>query len=181
MTCVTKKLVNDCGTFLTDSSGVLLDFIRDERNADPDAPDDSARMLELIIPEGVKVLGEDAFRGCAVLRSFSLPRSLLILGTGYGCAFAGSQLPDVTIPDTLDTLGTYAFGCSAIRSLHLPREEKWPYARQFKCASIGTLYLASRYRVESDYTDPAMHIGGAGYLRSLNCNNVRIGAIEWYD
>ena len=93
---------------------------------------------------------------------------------------AGCSLPDVVIPETLQILGTFAFGHSTLRSLRLPKDAVWAYARQFKEGEIGTLYLSRKYR---DSSNPAKlsYDNSTGHLHSLCVNHVRVGEIVWLE
>lgn len=169
----TIQLCNESGTFNVDKLGVLQSFCcSPDNNADSCSERDTKKLYTLHIPEGVTVLKEEAFRGYTVLYKMTLPDSLLLMGTGDGCVLADCKLPNVVIPKTLRILGDYAFGHSSLRSLRLPENAHWEYARQFKSGGIGTLYLSKKCSVHSD---------GPGYLQSLWVNDVDIGEIVWLD
>ncbi len=176
------QLCNESGTFYVDKLGVLQAFrCCPENNADNCSELETKRIYKLHIPEGVTVLKEAAFRGYTVLEELTLPDSLMLIGTGHGCALANCSLPDVVIPQTLGSLGIFAFGCSSLRSLRLPENVAWEYARQFKSSQIGTLYLSKKYRTESSDPKLCRHIDGPGYLNSFRVNQVRIGEIVWLE
>lgn len=176
------EIRNSSGTFCVDKLGVLQAFCcESENNADSCAVQDTKKLYTLCIPEGVTVLKENAFRGYTILHKLTLPDSLRLLGTGYGCVFTDCNLPDVVLPEKVQILGDYAFAHSSLRSLRLPENATWKYARQFKLSNIGTLYLSKKYRVESKDAELSRHIAGSGYLHSLRVNNVHIGDIVWLD
>jgi len=176
----TIQLRNESGIFYVDKLGVLQAFCcSPENNADTCSVKDTKRLYTLHIPEGVTVLKENAFSFSTVLKKLTLPYSLRLMGTGNGCVLQGCSLPDVVIPETVDILGTFAFGCSSLRSLRLPEYAVWEAARQFKSSKIGTLYLSKKYRVESKYRELSSCIDGPGYLGSLH--NVYIGEIVWLE
>ena len=170
-----RELRNECGCFHVDTLGVLRGFVcSPENNADSCPPEETRLVFRLNIPEGVTVLGENAFSGWQVLQELTLPASLALLGAGNGCAFAGAALPEVHLPGTLKNLGSYAFGSSTIHALYLPERMPWKYNRHFKSARIGALHLPRRYQ------DPksAMELGG-GVLHSLHVNGADIGQVVW--
>ena len=173
-----KELKNKSGSFWVDDAGVLLRFDCAYGNEVGAASSDSPvrQIYELHIPEGVTVLQEDAFREYDILWDLTLPDSLEVLGTGHGCAFSGSRLPEVRIPETLKTLGIYAFGSSCIHDLYLPEKMPWPYARHFKSACIGALHISRRYQDEK-----TAHELGLGVWTSLMQNGVKIGRFVWED
>lgn len=177
----TIPLRNESGTFYVDRLGTLHSFCcSPENNADNCSPADTTKLYTLHIPEGVTVLKADAFREYTVLDALTLPDSLRLMGAGHGCVLADCTLPDVVIPEILQILGDYAFGHSSLRSLRLPKNAAWGYARQFKEGAIETLYLSKKYR---DASNPSKlsYDSSAGHLHSLCVNNVRIGEIVWLE
>ena len=177
----TVPLCNESGTFYVDKQGVLQSFCcSPENNADTCSPQDTTKLYTLHIPEGVTVLKEEAFRDYTVLYKMTLPDSLRLMGTGHGCVLAGCKLPNVVIPKTLRILGDYAFGHSSLRSLRLPENAAWDYARQFKGGEIGILYISQKYRDEADGSKLRQYLN-PGHIHSLVVNNVRIGEIVWLE
>ena len=177
----TIPLRNESGTFYVDKLGVLQDYCcSPENNADNCSLKDTTKLYTLHIPEGVTVLKEEAFRNYTVLYKMTLPDSLRLMGTGHGCVLADCKLPNVVIPKTLRILGDFAFGHSSLRSLRLPENAAWDYARQFKEGEIGTLYLSQKYR---DASNPSKlsYDNSTGHLHSLCVNNVRIREIVWLE
>ena len=72
----------------------------------------------ITIPDGVTQIKEGAFYGFKGLRSVTLPESLNSIGF---YAFANTGLTSVTIPDSVTSIGQYAFqNCSLLESLTLP-------------------------------------------------------------
>ena len=60
-----------------------------------------------VIPSGVKVIADGAFRGCTELTNIEIPEGVTTIGTG---AFRGCNgLESVTLPSTITMIGTYAF------------------------------------------------------------------------
>lgn len=94
---------------------------------------------EVVIPNSVKIIGDDAFIHCKGITSVVIPDSVQEIGSGafYGCAALTSvtmgnsvqkigrsafeycrALTAITIPDSMKEIGYYAFdGCSALTSL----------------------------------------------------------------
>ena len=80
--------------------------------------EDSA-VTSVVIPEGVEYIGISAFGGCRSLASVTIPEGVEEIG---GNAFANcSSLTDVIIPDSVRAIGVYAFfGCSSLTSVTIP-------------------------------------------------------------
>ena len=76
-------------------------------------------IYEVIIQEGVEVIGGGAFSECSGISEFRLPNTLTEIGR---YAFNGcSGLTNLRLPSTLTKIGSYAFGgCSELTSLGLP-------------------------------------------------------------
>ena len=73
----------------------------------------------LVIPDTVTNLGDDAFKGCKDILSISIPESVLYIGSGafYGCA----SLRSVKIPSMIEhILPSTFYNCSSITNLPLP-------------------------------------------------------------
>lgn len=156
-----EYLKTESGIFGIDDEGTLRWF-------DAEPTTEERILKKLIIPEGVVTIPDDSFRRYTVLEKLRFPGSLRVLGTNDGCAFANCRLPDVVLPESLESLGTFVFGNSTMRSLHIPKGLRSRYFRQFKGSHIETLYLPrllenpnlARY---SDMNDDS----GFGFLHGL--------------
>ena len=81
---------NDCNALIKTSNNTLLIGCKNT-----------------VIPSGVKVLAEGAFRGCAELKNIEIPEGVTTIGAS---AFRGcTGLESVTLPSTISSIGTYAF------------------------------------------------------------------------
>ena len=65
---------------------------------------------KVVIPDSVKEIGEDAFRGCESLKEITIPDSVTEIGE---CAFfCCKSLEEITIPDSVKKIGKGTFsGC----------------------------------------------------------------------
>lgn len=93
----------------------------------------------MIIPEGVKSLRDEFFRGGLVENELILPSTLTSIEY---CVLANTHLSKVVLPDSLEMIGGFAFGNSIIEELVYPRKIfDYPYMRQFKGSRIKHLFL----------------------------------------
>ena len=65
----------------------------------------------------LKVIGEEAFAGCSSLRNISLPDGLVAIRS---YAFSGSGLEEIALPGTVREVGQDAFReCDNLRAVHV--------------------------------------------------------------
>ena len=78
----------------------------------------SHTLAGVIIPNTVKNIGNDAFRGCVNLASVTIPSGVTTIGDDafHGCL----KLDKVTIPDTVTSIGKEAFGSCPLTSVVIP-------------------------------------------------------------
>ena len=78
----------------------------------------SCGLTSIVIPEGVTVVGDNAFNGCAALASVTLPSTLTTIGSSaFGSCTA---LTSISIPSAVTSIGDYAFANSRITSVSAP-------------------------------------------------------------
>ena len=71
-----------------------------------------------IVPEGVEVIGDWAFSGCQMIYSVALPSTLTIIKE---CAFIGSAITSITIPEGVHTIEVNAFSdCTRLLTASIP-------------------------------------------------------------
>lgn len=75
--------------------------------------------FHVVIPEGVEIIGDEAFRECKGLTEIKLPSSLTSIGEG---AFAScSGLTGIQLPEGLTNIGRGAFiGCTGLSRIQMP-------------------------------------------------------------
>lgn len=78
----------------------------------------SPNLRDIVIPEGVALIGDEAFRKCLMLKDVSLPSTLTNIGNH--CFHNCANLENITLPEGLASLGYYAFGDTKIREIVIP-------------------------------------------------------------
>ena len=123
------------------------------------------QLKEVVLNEGLTVIGESAFQNCPSLQSIKLPSTLTEIGTSafYVCpslkdivlneglreigryAFRGAPLESIIIPSTIDETGYYAFGeCQNLRDVVLKEGLKKISRNTFReCPSLQSITLPS--------------------------------------
>jgi hypothetical protein len=83
-----------------------------------------AEVKDLVIPEGVSVINDDAFYGCEGLTSVTFPEGVTTIGaSAFGSC---TNLASVTIPKSLTYIGGGAFSsCTALNAVHVSDVAAW--------------------------------------------------------
>lgn len=99
---------------------------------------DLTQVRDVSLPQSLRSIGTDVFRGCAVTE-VTLPAGLTELGGFRGCG----KLTSINVPETVESVGVRAFeDCGSLRALSLPDGVRSVgfYAFGGTCG-IETLYL----------------------------------------
>ena len=187
-------LTSESGRFYLDESCIVQRFEPAGGNLFDEFYDGlcSRHVDTLIVPCGVKGFCDEFMRYVHVRVKFELPQGLVEIGKaeiGVGCVFANCILPSVVIPESVQEIGSFAFGHSRIGTLQLPLMQHCPYARQFKDSHISVLSLPRVLRDSVHHGGDCLKIDGVlpgagnvsdfGCLRSLQCN-AHIDQLEFY-
>ena len=80
---------------------------------------DNENLTKVVVPENVKIIGENAFSGCTGLTGVELPSTLSTIGA---LAFKGcTALTNVVLPESLESMGANIFnGCSSLKTITIP-------------------------------------------------------------
>ena len=77
---------------------------------------------EVVIPAGVKSIGEKAFMQCGNLISVTLPEGLTFIGEE---AFSESAITNIALPESLVRIGEQAFEHTQLNTITLPKNVKF--------------------------------------------------------
>ena len=103
---------------------------------------------ELIIPDGVTSIGNNAFCGYDRLTSVTIGNSVTSIGN-YAFRYCNS-LTSVTIPDSVTSIGSEAFrGCTSLDSVYITDIGKWA-AIDFGSSTANPLYHAGNLYLNSE-------------------------------
>lgn len=105
-------------------------------------------ITEVVVPEGVEIIGEAAFRECENLEYVEFPKGLQRIENKafYKC----KALKDVHFPEDLEHIGNDAFyQCNSIKHLVIPAKVEMIYWYAFLgCAELETVTLLGKPEFE---------------------------------
>lgn len=148
-----KILKNETGLFECDEEGKLLSYYpsievlieKTEVREHYTYGDAYYRpcIHSMIVPEGVTGFSRDFFRGGYISETLELPYTIKTIGSEEDCCvFADTSIGRLILPDSIESIGNFAFGNSKIEEVVYPKKIiEFQYARQFKGAKINRLLL----------------------------------------
>ena len=109
------------------------------------------KLKTLVIPDGVRRIGEGAFSGCRLLEIIVISDSVTSIGEAVfsGC----SSLASINIPDSVTSIGIHAFsGCRSLTSIVIPSSVTsiGDYAFYW-CISLKSITIPDRVTSIGDY------------------------------
>ena len=117
-------------------------------------------LTEVILPQNLLSVGENAFRGCSSLPTVVIPESVLAIGD---CAFyICTSLSSITIPKNVTSIGSDAFReCSSLTAITIPNSvTNIGQAAFYDCSSLSSVVWNARYcndflTTSGSYTRPS--------------------------
>ena len=160
---------------IIDNKGTRMSFIiYDLENGfgqvgDGDTAIDTLLAGNLVIPENVRdlslrIIGDNAFKGCKLLKSITLPPMLVSI---WNSSFAQCEgLQQIELPQYVRYIGTQAFAsCTNLRSVTLtPRLETIESYAFSDCTALESIYLPAttppviNEHVFTDYDKPTLYV-----------------------
>jgi hypothetical protein len=103
---------------------------------------------KIIIPEGVKSLGDDCFNRCSKLESIVIPEGVKSLGND--CFSCCSELRSIVIPEGVESLGYFCFSsCSKLESIVIPKSVKsLRYACFWGCSKLESITIFKNFKFD---------------------------------
>lgn len=103
------------------------------------------------IPEGVEIISEGAFSGCKNLQAIHIPETLETIDID---AFSGCvKLRNMTFPDSIKNIESSAFtGCTSLEAVNIPpKVELLPWRIFEGCTSLKYIIIPARVKTIEDY------------------------------
>lgn len=125
---------------------------------------------KIILPSTVIVVRSDAFRECRQLREVILNNGLKIIAES---AFKQTEnLSEISIPDSVNHIGSGCFACSGIKNVKLPENSAFTailWETFFGCKNLETVKLPDSVNIIDYYA-----FSECTSLRSINLDKVQV-------
>lgn len=119
---------------------------------------------EVVIPNSVKIIEDQAFSGCRGITSVIIPDSVQEIGSGafYDCA----ALTSVTIPNSVQNIGVWAFReCGSLVAVVIPDSVKYIASETFsECTTLEAVTLPNSLK----------EIGHSAFKNCCSLRNIKI-------
>jgi hypothetical protein len=141
------------------------------------------------LPQGLRVIGANAFRNMIHLESFTIPNTVSVIGHW---AFANcTRLASVTIPTSVTTIGTSAFqNCPALVNFTIPNSVTTIHDSAFRdCVGLANLTIGTSVAIigalafwgntsltSVTIPDSVTSIGAEAFRNCTNLTSATIGA-----
>ena len=126
--------------------------------------DGCENMVKITLPEGLKSIGEIAFRDCGELQEIKIPSTVTEIGEN---AFSGcSQTTKISLPEGLTTISAGAFsGCEKLQEIEIPSTVTQIGARAFQnCKKVTKISLPEGLKI----------IGGSAFSNCEKLEKMKI-------
>ena len=132
----------------------------------------NTKLETVILPDCIKTIGNDAFKGCSSLTSISIPGSVESIGDrafqncaklttvelheglktiGYQAFCGCKKLQNITLPNGITAISGHAFeGCTALTKLDIPESIESLREVVFACAGLTSAILPNGLKVIPD-------------------------------
>ena len=170
---LTEINVDENNNYYSSVGGVLFSKDKKTLNAYPAGKTSSS----YVIPNGVTIIGNDAFNHCTGLKSITIPDSVTCIGNYalYGC----TGLKSIKIPDSVTSIGYWAFGdCTSLTSITIPDRVTMIDDYAFcGCTGLKSVTIGNSVRGIGDNA-----FSGCTSLKSVTIGNsvTRIGDYAFY-
>ena len=132
-------------------------------------------ITSVLVNDGITKIGDCAFYRCSSMASVIIPNSVTSIGN---YAFTSTGLTSVTIPNSVTSIGNYAFAGTGLTSVTIPNSVTSIGDRAFvECHNLSTVILGNGI---TSIGECVFYSDFAGYLLSLTNIYVPCGEILRY-